>query len=289
MKNSESDSSLELLLDTMCNTFGAVMFIAISLVVVLSMLPEKEADAPDSQAELQQLELLLREAMQKQSLDQEFLQRQQQDPRQRRLAELIRLQEAETNAESRLKIDQAQEASLNLQEAIQSRQRNDQTQEEQKIRSALAALREKIAQLPKQSTLNFRRLRASELAPFFLLVQQDRVWKVGPHRQAGKEDRPDPDVKTVRENDSIRCIPVPEAGIPLLEGEELSTPMQTLLQTIPRDRVACFVVSADSARAFVTAREILKKNRIQHGLIPQSISESSQFVYRYVSDAKNEY
>ena len=34
--NSE-DSSLELLLDTMCNTFGGVMFIAISLAVMVSL------------------------------------------------------------------------------------------------------------------------------------------------------------------------------------------------------------------------------------------------------------
>lgn len=39
-RNSVEASSLELLLDTMCNTFGGVMFIAISLVVISTYIPE---------------------------------------------------------------------------------------------------------------------------------------------------------------------------------------------------------------------------------------------------------
>ena len=35
-KRRENDSSLELLLDTMCNTFGGVMFIAITLAVIVA-------------------------------------------------------------------------------------------------------------------------------------------------------------------------------------------------------------------------------------------------------------
>jgi hypothetical protein len=45
-KKREPESSLELLLDTMCNTFGGVMFIAIALVVVLSMMSHLDVDIP---------------------------------------------------------------------------------------------------------------------------------------------------------------------------------------------------------------------------------------------------
>ena len=45
-KSREPESSLELLLDTMCNTFGGVMFIAIALVVVLSMMSHIESAEP---------------------------------------------------------------------------------------------------------------------------------------------------------------------------------------------------------------------------------------------------
>ena len=54
----EDASSLELLLDTMCNTFGGVMFIAISLVVVISMVRSAsralEENAPRKLEQLQQ-------------------------------------------------------------------------------------------------------------------------------------------------------------------------------------------------------------------------------------------
>ena len=63
----EDASSLELLLDTMCNTFGGVMFIAISLVVVISMVRSAsralEENAPRKLEQLQQeLARLEREA-----------------------------------------------------------------------------------------------------------------------------------------------------------------------------------------------------------------------------------
>ena len=38
----EEESSLELLLDTMCNTFGGVMFIAISIFVIISGMTQIE-------------------------------------------------------------------------------------------------------------------------------------------------------------------------------------------------------------------------------------------------------
>ena len=63
----EDASSLELLLDTMCNTFGGVMFIAISLVVVISMVRSAsralEENVPRKLEQLQQeLARLEREA-----------------------------------------------------------------------------------------------------------------------------------------------------------------------------------------------------------------------------------
>jgi TolA-binding protein len=51
-RRQEEDSSLELLLDTMCNTFGGVMFIAISLAVMLSMRSAVNAVPADTSAEI---------------------------------------------------------------------------------------------------------------------------------------------------------------------------------------------------------------------------------------------
>ena len=51
-RRQDEDSSLELLLDTMCNTFGGVMFIAISLAVMLSMRGAVERVTADESAEI---------------------------------------------------------------------------------------------------------------------------------------------------------------------------------------------------------------------------------------------
>jgi len=54
------DGSLELLLDTICNTFGGVLFVAILIVVVLRMTSKTEASSdtePVSEAEMLQLEM----------------------------------------------------------------------------------------------------------------------------------------------------------------------------------------------------------------------------------------
>ena len=71
LRQNEDESSLELLLDTMCNTFGGVMFIAISLFVVISAVRTATPERPEAvrtekiQAEIAFLENAVREAAQK--------------------------------------------------------------------------------------------------------------------------------------------------------------------------------------------------------------------------------
>ena len=56
-RKASEESSLELLLDTMCNTFGGVMFIAISLLVIISVMTQdmpQQDEEPADMATLQQ-------------------------------------------------------------------------------------------------------------------------------------------------------------------------------------------------------------------------------------------
>jgi hypothetical protein len=59
--------SLELLLDTMCNTFGGVMFIAIALVVISSQIPKIIVEVEDDVAEMAKIEELQLEVFQLQT------------------------------------------------------------------------------------------------------------------------------------------------------------------------------------------------------------------------------
>ena len=55
------ESSLELLLDTMCNSFGGVMFIAISLIIVLSMTSKVKEAVTDNFQNLEEMQTKVEE------------------------------------------------------------------------------------------------------------------------------------------------------------------------------------------------------------------------------------
>ena len=69
-RKSEDESSLELLLDTMCNTFGGVMFIAISIFVIISgmtqidnALEQQNTDPEELRRNITELQSVLQQAM----------------------------------------------------------------------------------------------------------------------------------------------------------------------------------------------------------------------------------
>ncbi len=61
MSTQDADASLELLLDTICNTFGGVLFISMLVVVLLNMSSEDAADVPPEEVQQARLVELQRE------------------------------------------------------------------------------------------------------------------------------------------------------------------------------------------------------------------------------------
>ncbi len=64
-RNSSDDGSLDLLLDTICNTFGGVLFISLLVVILLNMSSNEAASTPPeeaTQAELSNWESRLAQA-----------------------------------------------------------------------------------------------------------------------------------------------------------------------------------------------------------------------------------
>ena len=111
--NAGDNSSLELLLDTMCNTFGAVMFIAISLLVVISMLgkvtsfAERQVDTEvlqNMRERLVQLENEYAQSRKMLELLKPFAERLKNDPRREILNRCMILKEENSRLENRLKI-----------------------------------------------------------------------------------------------------------------------------------------------------------------------------------------
>jgi len=305
-------SSLELLLDTMCNTFGGVMFIAISLFVVISAMepdrpvapePETQTVSPEElRAEILQLENELRSVMQRlESERREMTLRQDQelDRRAREIAlEEMRLQE--------------QRMALNLQEAavkaleLEAQKRTEelpklrqeiarQEADAAKLRHQLLELESELLRLAAQPVmrrkLTFHVLKSDTRMPFFLLMKGDRVWPIGPWQRNG-QDAPDEAVtssETVNgRSRTVVCTLKPGMGIPVLSGDRLSPEFRQLLGRIPADRVPSFSVPAASAEPASRMREILKQARLPHGWSPHA-EPPEQFTYHYTNRAHYEY
>ena len=102
-KSTENSDSLELLLDTMCNTFGGVMFIAIALVIISTFIPKitKDIDAESTndmriaelQAEIEQLHLQIKKQQISISLKNELVEKYKNSPYLDKIRELGRLKD----------------------------------------------------------------------------------------------------------------------------------------------------------------------------------------------------
>ncbi len=161
------ESSLELLLDTICNTFGGVLFISLLVVVLLNLSSTKKTTTPPSKPEQQQLE----EVVAAHVSDLEELKRQRRllesltkdeeslvDPT--ALAEWRRLQAARKTMKSQLDeksehIEQIAKSTMQRNEVV-----NELDQLQKKIASTRATLQKTLAALEREEQL---RTRTAEL------------------------------------------------------------------------------------------------------------------------------
>ena len=305
-------SSLELLLDTMCNTFGGVMFIAISLFVVISAMEPDRPAAPEPETETVSPEELRAEILQ---LENELHQVRRRLESGRREMTLRQDQELDRRTreialeEARLK---ERQLALSLQEAavrtvaLEVRKRTEELpklqQEIARQEAAAAQLRNQLLELESEllriaekpvmrRKLTFHVLRTDPRGPFFLLMKGDRVWPIGPWRGNGP-DAPDEAVEsreTVHgQRRTVVCTPKPGRGVAVLSGNDLSPEFRQLLGRLPADRVPSFSIPAASAETASRMREILKQAHIPHGWSPH-MEPDEQFTYYYTDHARYEY
>jgi DNA repair exonuclease SbcCD ATPase subunit len=200
--------SLELLLDTMCNTFGGIMFIAISLVVLSQLVTQQQkamSQEDISQAAIEQLkkkiEVLLNE-----------------NSKLSKLALNVDINTAGVSAEKKeaiLRMKEAKEKNLVLEDALERldiklqenqelKKHQDRTianltqeleqtkkeylaekqrsqQEKQVLLEKIKELREKLANL-QQPTLRFARSKATQRRPYWVVIQQNKIYRFGDDR-----------------------------------------------------------------------------------------------------------
>ncbi len=308
----EEESSLELLLDTMCNTFGGVMFIAISLFVVASAMTQIDAPpVPDAAirqpAELRtaiaRLETLLAAERQRLALQEQELAIREEAPEQQRLREIALLEKLlqeqslrrELLAAAKQTDDLSRRQLVTRIEQFRTTLREQESQlaarEQEALRLKLAL--DKLTASPIEAMkINFKVMQNSVQAPFFLLLRGDRVWKVGPWLKDGAASRPDDAVNartgTQDGRQIVICVPKPETGIPVFSGAEPTAQFRRLLAEIPPDRVPKFVVSPDAAATGYKLREYLKNADIRHGC-SLAVDNTPEFTYIYQDKVQYEY
>ena len=300
--NAGDNSSLELLLDTMCNTFGAVMFIAISLLVVISMLgkvtaaseslPETES-LKAMQTQLARLESEYLQTRKMLDLLKPFAERLQNAPQRETLTRYLKLKEENTLLETQWKLRQLQqETSEKLKKNLQKQKeklnstlsRNSElydslTQKRQQLEKSILFTTRTLSNWKPESSLVFRHLQPTENAPYFILLQHGRLWRIGPYLTFPIQVHSD--VSSKNWNNFYECTPA-TAGTPVLNPEsgEVSAEALALIRGIPGDRFPSFQVFCDSSREMFLIREALKQENIRHAFTTKTDDSPVGFAFR---------
>lgn len=309
-KNHETESSLELLLDTMCNTFGGVMFIAIALIVVLSIsskisTPETEETKEISPQRLEELQAELEKLKKSSVTHEKLIDVQQDDLSSDLLKDVVALdaqmrEQEETLKEKQKELQEAQKkqtgAQDELEQARQDVQRTRQlTQEEisrkEKLEAQIKHLQEELKKVVT-GHIAFKTLRSiEEKQPYYLIVYKNRIWRIGPEVIGLKNDRTHSDVKKDQSADGRRvtCTINPAApGTPLLLNGRISPEAEKLLQDIPSNRFPSFSIHSNSAADFFIFREEVKKRNIPHSIDFYFETENESFSYYYGGSGRYE-
>ena len=243
-KKTALPESLELLLDTMCNTFGGIMFIAISLIIMSQMLTKTLQNMTTEQyseqlmARLEQqvrvlerdIVLLSKKIAEKKSRAEDF------SPEKKALIEQFLLAEQETvrlQAEQdqlAAKIAAAQEKLKRLQQTAQAktdelqkliRKNEAEKQVNDRLRQQLEQeIRKQNEQLKaiQPKTLRFSIDETTDLAPWFVLVYDGKIYRTGKDFSDSSEVR----VETLEGGRAYRLLPIRGTALSTTPEKDLS-------------------------------------------------------------------
>jgi len=280
------DDSLELLLDTICNTFGGIIFIAILVVILLqqvddrsgsveaSALPVSPAELNRRQAQLVRLESELESLRVAQSAQEE------QDAT---LApqETKRLVEQRNAAREEHRQQQVKRDALLVETASQQSQIEQTKFELASTDEDLARTKEAVAQLEEQIKLaraaRHRELRTpvtrspDSAMEIGLIVRYGRMYVWHKYDQSGRRLGLNTDefVVVKEDADGVHSAPIPTAGIALDASSETGARIaQRLRQFSPREVHIAIVVRPDSFEHFAYLRDALLSLGFEYRLMP---------------------
>ena len=291
MKKTKNESlgSLELLLDTMCNTFGGVMFIAISLTILAAAMPNVVKPVTVHDDNLKYIKELKKEIskLEQDALNMDELKNFKQtletqlknDPRLSMLSSLAEMEENIRKTEIKLlsslaKKSQAEAELTTLSE--QTRECEEKLQKEKLVNENLqtqiidfekeiAFVNKSLQSVKPLKSMTFKKLSSAPPGenPYFIIVKEGALWRIGPEADYNRNWIAHDDVSSQVSPNSFICIPKSgkRTNI-LLSGSSVSPDCLKLLKQLPPGRYPCFQVYTDSTKEFFELSETLKKSGI---------------------------
>ena len=278
---SSQDSSLELLLDTICNTFGGVLFISLLVVILLNMSSKDVALEPaseTSEAELVALQQELTETSRERKQLQTVLQVQQRtesqilDPELAELVQTLRINQQDIDATVDAKNDYLAQTG---QAQIET---NRIARELRELDNAMGRARQSLEAARRQREKEVEdRTRSSELptpsrtqkvqVPVFL--RAGRLCFYAKCNSAG-ELVPNPgEIKEVREDGAISIEPKPGTGIQVSLTGDSDGAIEDRLATFDKDsHYLKIFVWPDSFEHFSMLRNIVLDKGFDYNLNP---------------------
>ena len=277
-RKNEDESSLDLLLDTMCNTFGGVMFIAIALAVMSFFIPKQTKDEnKDNQCKEQQAtladELLqqqtkIEELRQSKRISEEALKSAAENPNSELLEERLDIQSDKKRLElqrqllaasinkRQLEINEAYKQNRQLEKELKDFSKSKKTKQEEaeielvKQKKKLDLLQMELAQLETRELI-FSKLEAEEAkSPFWIMIDNGRLYRISQEKgtiwKDGKLFNVSPDVSYTFDQSStkLQLKSSLSGGTLVKRGMNLDQ----LFSPVPNDKRFIFaLVKADDA------------------------------------------
>jgi hypothetical protein len=243
--SSVSCESLELLLDTMCNTFGGVMFIAIALIVVSSVMPkivmEIDEESIDKEAvdaiksDITECQVKLNILNKNRNLKESVLERYKNHPNRKLIEDLANLKETYAKKTVDLKIADTdlQTSRIEAKELIIDKTKLQESKAiiEDKIKiieqeiadekknneSLQKELKDKLA-LVESRKLTFPKLKEVKTRPFAILLRDNKLYRISDYKNDLLVNEvlytsPDVKCKYVKEFNYALISPIIESGI----------------------------------------------------------------------------
>ncbi|HRU05310.1 MAG TPA: hypothetical protein P5137_05995 [Candidatus Brocadiia bacterium] len=256
-------SSLELLLDTMCNAFGGVMFLAM-LLAILTQFAEAPSAATEEarlreQAALGQQAAQLREELAKARAQAAAAARLHPH---RAMASLLetRTRQSEAAAEELARAEaRAAVAGQQAAEAEAARAAAEKRVEQAKgqVRDALGAMKDQRADATRQ--IRMPQIRRLAKSPFWMIVKWNRLYMLHqPSRFSFIGAANERDVRQTRYEDYADYEPLRDRGVDLSGPWQQSPEVASLLSGVAKERqVLYFAVYPDSFTTFRAVRDFL--------------------------------